>query len=247
MSPRRILRSIEWSGGLAYAVGLAVTDGCLITGKTTIDFTSKDPELVDTFQAAVGRPDVRRGFLAERGTYRAQIGDFSLYRWLQTLGLTPRKSLTIGPIVVPDEHFSHFTRGVLDGDGSIDSYVHNPIRAVDPEYRYLRLGVRFHSASQVFARWLREKLVSVPSVSGVILVEPRKNLHPMYILQYGKYASIRLLSWLYRGSAERRLERKYLIWENYVKRERDGFGYRRQSTARRIAAALDRAQSDSLN
>lgn len=134
-----------WSPELGYPVGLAATDGCLISGKTMLGFTSKDRDLVQVFLRCIGRPGVRCSRLVktEGVTFRAQFGDAPRYRWLQSIGLTPRKGLTIGALDVPEEHVAPFARGVLDGEASVDCYVRNPIRRIDPEYRYMRLGVRF--------------------------------------------------------------------------------------------------------
>src|SRR2546423_10250786 len=37
-------------------------------------------------------------------------------------GLTPAKSLTLRPLVIPDEYFAEFFRGCIDGDGSVVVY-----------------------------------------------------------------------------------------------------------------------------
>ena len=51
--------------------------------------------------------------------YRTQIGDAAFCRWLATIGIGPRKSLTIGALRVPDKYLLVVARGLLDGDGSI--------------------------------------------------------------------------------------------------------------------------------
>lgn len=245
MGRSRETEPLVWTPDLAYAVGLIATDGCLITGKTTIDFTSHDRELVECFLSCIGRPSsyCSRVAAKEGQKFRAQIGDVRLYRWFQSLGLTPRKSLTIGALAIPDEHFAHFTRGALDGDGSIDCFVHNPVRKINADYRYLRLGVRFHSGSRAFVLWLSERLLALCGVRGALHVEPNKDPYgPLFVLKYGKYASIDLLTWLYRDSVARRLQRKFTIWDGYVRTERSGeFLYRRPSTRARVLRALDRA------
>lgn len=246
MGRSRATEPLAWTPELAYAVGLTATDGCLITGKTTIDFTSNDRELVECFLSCIGRPSsyCSRVVAKDGQKFRAQIGDVRLYRWFQSLGLTPRKSLTIGALAIPDEHFAHFTRGVLDGDGSIDCFVHSPIRKIDENYRYLRLGVRFHSASRAFVLWLSQRLLALRGVRGALHVEPNKDPYgPLFVLKYGKYASIDLLTWLYRDSVARRLQRKFAIWNGYVRTERSReFLYRRPSTSARVLRALDRAE-----
>ncbi len=75
--------------------------------------------------------------------WQVQFGDVELYRWLESVGLTQRKSLTLGPIAVPDEFFSDLVRGLLDGDGSILNFVHGPTKRTYPAYRYERLWIPF--------------------------------------------------------------------------------------------------------
>ncbi len=90
-----------------------------------------------------------------------------------------------------------------------------------------------------------EQLQRLIGVSGCILVEKKKQPHPLYVLRFGKYASITLLSWLHRDSSEPRLERQFLIWRRYVRAQSNGrFAYRRASTHVRVQASLDRAEAE---
>jgi len=73
--------------------------------------------------------------------HTTQFADARLYEWLRGVGLTPRKSLTLGAIDVPDQYLAPLVRGLLDGDGSIMNFVHEPTRRSYPEYRYERLWV----------------------------------------------------------------------------------------------------------
>ena len=54
---------------------------------------------------------------------REEHKDTRLYGWFQAIGLTPRKSLTLGAIDVPDEFLAPLVRGFLDGDGSVSNGV----------------------------------------------------------------------------------------------------------------------------
>lgn len=70
---------------MAYVVGLIATDGCLISGRTRIDFCSVDREMVETYLACLGRAPHR--FRVDRTAlgsplYRASLKDAQLYRWL---------------------------------------------------------------------------------------------------------------------------------------------------------------------
>ncbi len=113
---------VAWNHELAYAVGLIATDGCL-SGRA-ITFTNTDRELVEAFVAGIGQA-VKIGVQHKPGrqpAYRAQFGNRTLFDWLIAIGITPRKSLTIGAIAVPDEFFLSFVRGLVDGDGSVSNY-----------------------------------------------------------------------------------------------------------------------------
>lgn len=116
----------EWSAPMAYVVGLIATDGCLVSDGRHIAFTSNDRQLAETFLRCLGRP-IRFGTgLTSAGNivYRVQMGDVELYRWLESIGLTVRKSLTLGALAVPDHLYVHVARGLLDGDGTISNFTH---------------------------------------------------------------------------------------------------------------------------
>ena len=112
----------------------------------------------------------------------------------------------------------------MDGDGSIENFVHHPGGNVRryPNYRYERLNVSFHSASPKHLAWLRERLRPLLSIDGAIfkgkITEERQN--PMYELKYGKHASLTLLRKMYADPAAPRLDRKWRIWEAYLARPR---------------------------
>jgi len=136
---------IEWSDEMAYIVGLTATDGCLITGRRAINFKSQDRDLVETYLGVLGRTNRIRVERTRTGgvVYTTQFTDARLYEWFRAVGLTPRKSLTLGAIDVPDQYLAALVRGLLDGDGSIRNVVHEPTRRSYPNYRYERLWVSF--------------------------------------------------------------------------------------------------------
>ena len=59
----------------------------------------------------------------KKGVFHITFGDRLFHNWLMGIGLTPRKTHTIGALAVPNEYFRDFLRGHLDGDGSITAYV----------------------------------------------------------------------------------------------------------------------------
>lgn len=145
----------EWTRELAYAVGLIATDGCLSSDNKTVVQVSKDRELLETFKRCLGS---EAPVSWNRRAFRVQIADVAFYDWLLSVGLTPRKSLTLGRLAVPDRFFLETVRGLLDGDGNIYTGLTIPNRRRYPDHAYQRLVVRFHSASRQHIEWLRSEL-----------------------------------------------------------------------------------------
>jgi hypothetical protein len=212
---------LEWSDEMAYIVGLTATDGCLITGRRVINFKSEDRQLVETYLGVLGRTNrIRKEKTHKPGgvVYTTQFGDSQLYEWFRSVGLTPRKSLTLGAIGGPDKFIVPLARGLMDGDGGIANFVGTPTVATYPNYRYERLIVSFNSASREHLEWLRGRLWEVIPESGSLNVLRRKHRRDMFRLQYGKHASIKLLHLFYADPKSPRLIRKWQIWNAYLQR-----------------------------
>ena len=205
---------------MAYAVGLLATDGCLSSDRRHIILTSRDRDLVETYLRCLGRPlrwtvgRTRRGAHA----YYAQFSDVAFYDWLLSIGLTPRKSLTLGAIDVPDAFLLPLARGLLDGDGSICKFTDRPTPAKYPDYTYERLWVFFLSASRAHIDWLRGRLNTAVGINGYVERIRRAKRHDLFRLKYGKRESIVLLRTLYADRGAPCLERKRRIWDEYSSR-----------------------------
>lgn len=142
-----------------------------------------------------------------------------MYRWLESIGLHQRKSLTLAGVDVPEEHFLPLVRGLLDGDGTVYTLVHAPTPSTYPNYRYERLWVYFTSASVAHIQWLRARLSASLEIHGYMQrTEAKRGRHEFFKLKYGKHESIRLLSKLYEDEAAPRLERKWAKWMAYRRR-----------------------------
>lgn len=206
----------QWSDALAYAVGLIATDGCLASSSRLITLVSKDVQLLQAYLGCLGR----NARLARHGSgaHRVQFKDADFYRWLVSIGVTPRKSLTLGAIDVPDEFLLPLVRGLLDGDGSVlyQTVVPNP--RMYPLSTYPRINVRFVSASRPHLEWLAERLRLQLAVTGAIHEKSRRDVgqNPIYELKFGKYSSIVLLRELYRDPDAPRLDRKWRTWNRYL-------------------------------
>src|SRR2546426_7074418 len=95
----------------------------------------------------------------------------------------------------------------MDGDGSVQNFVHLPTRRKYPDYRYERLLVSFHSASKTHIEWLRRRLLVIAHGDGYLGVAKRDGRHDFYTLRYGKACAIRILRQFYADRDSPRLVR----------------------------------------
>jgi len=198
-------KDFEWSGELAYAIGLLATDGNLSGDGQHITLRSSDKDQLETFKKClhlsnkIAAPPAS-GQYAVRTCYRIQFGGAQFYRWLLKIGLFPNKTYTIGPIDVPDKFFRDFLRGHLDGDGSITTYQDRYNTFKNSEYVYTRLFVRFISASKRHTEWIRNTIIRLLGIKGDVHEAPpaqgRKGVS-IWQLKFMKKESIKLLNWLY--------------------------------------------------
>ena len=186
-----------------YFVGLVATDGCLYQDGRHVEITAKEKAYLYTLRKTLNlRSNVYekkngRGQIA----HHIQICSTLLYAKLIELGLTPKKSLTIGPLHVPDHGFADFLRGVIDGDGNIRRWRH-PTNARE------QWVLRVYSSSKPFVQWLQEVIERLWNTTGILHL--KKNpapYQPGYTLKYGKLAAKTILRQCYYPGALA-LERK---------------------------------------
>ena len=179
---------IAWSPQFAYAIGLLVSDGNLSPDGRHINFTTTDVELIELFQsslAIIATVTVkRRGAGEVKKCYAVQFGDVLFYNFLLQVGLTPKKSKTIGIIDVPPKYFFDFLRGVFDGDGSTHSYFDKRWKNSFMFYTI------FASASEDFIEWLRSQINQTLALHGHVT---RAQGHSVIQLKYAKTESLVLL------------------------------------------------------
>lgn len=188
-----------WTADLAYAVGLIATDGNLSKKRGRVAIMSNDTDLLDLVRR---RLRINASIRPHRGGYGTRChhltwNDRGFYDWLVDVGLTPAKSLTLGPLAIPDKYFADFFRGCLDGDGSVVSYIdrHNTFKSVS--YVYTRLYVSIVSASFRFIEWLRTRVQHLTTVVGRVDVRRSRGRHDIWRLRYAKRESLALLRWIY--------------------------------------------------
>jgi hypothetical protein len=192
---------IEWSANFAYAIGLLATDGCLSRDGRHIDLTSVDEEQLNNFKHAL-RIQVPIGSKKSgmgRHGLRVQFSDVQFYQFLVTIGLTQKKSKTLGKVYVPTKYFFDFLRGCFDGDGCFYSYF-------DPRWKSsFMFYTVFVSASREHIDWLRDKIKSRIGIEGHISTDGERKT---YQLKYAKGESLKILKSMYYSDSAIRLSRK---------------------------------------
>jgi len=216
--PYRLRRCTPWiwTPEIAYAVGLIATDGNLSPSGRHVSVSSGERVVLETFLKSIGRTakieTVKRSGYGGTGL-RVQLGDVGLYRWLLSIGLTPRKSLTLGSIAAPDDVIADLLRGLIDGDGSIMDVTYDGTGKARGK-RYRTLLVRFNSASREHITWVRAQISSRFRLAGGLGFE-----EGLYQLTYAKRASLKLLPYLYSSVGVPCLERKRYVWLKFVRED----------------------------
>ena len=201
-TPAKQIIYIKWSPNFAYAIGLIASDGWLSKGTYRIGFGSKELEMMTNFILALGLKNKlgrhARGGEKDKRYFYINFKSKLFYNFLLTIGLTPTKSHTIGPLAIPDQFFGDFLRGLFDGDGTFYSFK-------DPRWPNSFLyKTSFASASKYFLTWLKKKTTKLYDVKGY--------LHQgagVMNLEYTKRDSAKLFEAMYRREDILFLSRKY--------------------------------------
>jgi hypothetical protein len=209
----------DWSAELAYAIGIIATDGNLSCDGRHLSIVSADREPLDSIKTGL-RLDNQ---ITPHGrNHRLQWGDKNFYDWLVTIGLHPRKSLTLGELAIPDGRFVDFFRGCIDGDGSVRVYTDRCHADRNARYVYERLYIRFFSSSVPFIEWIHAKVRVLLGANGSIGRRARRDRHPSWELRYAKRESIEVLRWMYYTPDVMCLRRKRAIADAFLSSEGHG-------------------------
>lgn len=182
--------SEEWSSNLAYALGLLAADGCLSPPGHLIDLTSKEREQLKNYIKCLGIPlNITQKSGGNGQKYlRVQFKSVLFYNFLVSIGLTPAKSKTMGPLKIPNKYFFDFLRGLFDGDGCTYSYWDKRWRS---SYMYY---VCFASASPLFLEWLRSRVEEELNIQGHV-THSRGRICAQ--LKYAKADGLKVLQQMY--------------------------------------------------
>lgn len=189
----------SWSPNMVYILGFIFSDGCLVEHKNGyhgLDITSKDVKLLRLIREQL-KAEHKIG-KKERG-YHIQIRNRIIYNDLINLGLTPRKSKIVKFPKIPRRYFSHFIRGLFDGDGSVMIWR-------EPRWRHTwQIRASFTSGSQSFLRDLKNHLHSFVGLLRGEVSPVQRGYHLRYLSMPECTA---LYKFMYRNNTNLYLKRK---------------------------------------
>lgn len=192
---------------MSYILGFIFTDGSLVehrNGYHGLDITNKDLRLLKLIKEQL-KAEHKIG-KKERG-YRIQIRNKIIYNDLMKLGLAPRKSKTLRSAEVPQRYFSHFVRGVFDGDGSVMIWR-------EPRWRHTwQIRVSFASGSRFFLKYLKENLKLRVGLQFGKVSPMTRGYHLRYL---SMPECINLYKFMYRGNSDLYLRRKKSKFEKFI-------------------------------
>ncbi len=201
---------ITWSPELAYVIGVIASDGNLSPDGRHINITSKDRGMIFTMKKLLARTSrigkKSRGGETEKKYYLLQFSDVLFYDFLLSIGLTPAKSKTIGPLNIPTKYFPDFLRGCIDGDGSLGYFIH-------PESKLPQFRIRLASASPKFLTWVLQILQKEFHIQGGFIYHTKKSAST---LSFGKRDARKILPLMYYEKSLPSLKRKRVVAEAFL-------------------------------
>lgn len=209
----------------AYFLGLFVADGSIVEsshGNSTyfqIGLKAEDGYILERLRDLVA-PQHR--LIRDRHLLRLHIGDSSLCLYVVQWGVRwKRKSYELGSCVPLFDELrrtgmaSHFVRGAIDGDGTICLGSHgsyNPLLScvgTEPFVKALRTCINEMLQREEAGSLRADRRTSFKDRPGQYLWEVRYT---------GNGVVKRIGTWLYTDSEDLRLERKFRVYQDVVKR-----------------------------
>lgn len=194
------------SNDKAYWLGFISADGCIHKNKYKLSFCIKDSDILQKFNIAIssGHPiryyeSYDKRTLKTYSQYSLQICSKKFCNFIKSHGVDENKSKIFDFPKIEEQYYSHFIRGLYDGDGSIQlkiSKVENKIT----------FRVNMLSSLSCITH-IKNYLNTLSINSQKIISKENWNIHYISLQK----DAIKFLEWIYKNSNEsNRLDRKYL-------------------------------------
>jgi len=199
----------KWNQGMAYVFGWFISDGNLAIKNRQLRFRLADKEVLENIKEIMQTEQpisesIGGGYTKNSTIYNLTITSFEICEDLKELGINPGKENFYKNYNVPDIYFSHFFRGVFEGDGGV---YFNPINK--------GLRAEITNNSEIFLETLREKVYSLANVDMRII--PVKGKIAYRLQSSSNDRNLKLFHFLYPHPNVYKLKRKYDVFEDYFK------------------------------
>lgn len=206
----------KWTPEMAYVLGFFAADGSMNINNRGAHFWSiqiNDKELLENIREVIRsnhKISVRvKRKLKEYKSYRLQIGSKEMYNDLYNLGMRGNKTKNLVSPNVPKMFLNDFVRGYFDGDGHVWTGIINKERK--SPHRIIQ--TIFTSCSRRFLVTLLDLLQVMISIKGRI----SKGKGNYYRLVYSIEGSLKLYDFMYNSGSNLFLNRKKIIFEEFIK------------------------------
>jgi hypothetical protein len=206
----------KWNSEMSYILGYIVADGCICEDKKrkknpfSFNITSADREHLYKIKEALGSEYKIGDKLSSNGNIIAQMQfrNKIIVSDLMKLGITFRKTYSLGLVKVQEEYFADFVRGFFDGDGSVFIYNVNNTP---------QIKVGFVCASLEFITDFNQKLCCLLKIKekSIHCIPAKENKVNKYSIDFYISDCEKLYSFMYGNNPEIYLERKRKIFEEW--------------------------------
>jgi len=207
---------LKWSAEMTYILGFWFADGYMTSDKSyRVAFFSKDKSHLENIANTLSYTSPvnqfkRNGKLSS--VYTLTFRSKNLFKIIESLGGTSRKSLAMKFPKVPNNFLVDFIRGYFDGDGSV--HLTKYLRTKDHK-KQVDLRSTFTSGSQEFLFKLQDILNKSPRLTYKKLYLSNKG---HWRLGYGTKNTLKLLKFLYYPGCNLYLDRKFAVYQKYLLR-----------------------------
>lgn len=213
-----------------YLLGVVISDGCIGNNLRYIVINSIDKEWLESIARIFckNKPVYMRKNNTGTVYWSLSITDKKITKWFIDHGCFPNKSLTVKMPIIPNEYFSHFVRGVFDGDGNIS--------IIKMKGKTLKLNTYICSGSKEFALSIHNKLNLFnvknkfyirPGIVRSIMGGEAKLYNDSYIVSFQGSPAVNFCQFIYENNILC-LNRKFLTYEEYTN-WRKQYDYERHS------------------
>ena len=187
----------------AYVLGFIAADGNVHRNVLTI--TQSDRKVLEVIASDMGFDEPYPISPTTTGGFNLQMRNQHLVDRLAGYGICERKSLILGKIKVPDNILRDFTRGVIDGDGSVCVYPDN--RRNSYMFDISIMG------SYNFLHWLQAAISRITGMPHRKVTDTKSNAKRIH---YSGMNAVLLHVWCYGNNPSLYFERKRKKLDEYI-------------------------------